>query len=474
MSKNDHISLPKLADKQSAILIKEPAILQDDQPSVLSTDDIDEPSSVILPHEDLKISSDLAQTTIDRLATLSELDYALERTEAAKFLNNMSVRSLDTLVKKSKSKIESDTSDSLVIDVEPHAEPVLDIALIVSLIYQILDDHIACTDAVKVAVTLWILMTWVIPVSYILPIAWINAPEKRCGKSTLLTLMGRMSKRSLSTSNITGSALFRSIESYKPTLFIDEIDTFINDNEGIRGVLNAGHCRDNCYIIRCVGDDNEPVPFNVFGAKAISGIGRIPDTLIDRSISLTLRRKMRNETKKRVRDLPASVTNLIQSKLARWADDSMTAIKAAKPVLPPYINDRAQDNWEILIKIAMILGDDWLEKAHRACIEISGSDSDEPSSNEQLLSDIKTVFSLNQTNRLLSRDLLTELCRDPEMSWSTYNEGKKITLRQIAKKLSGFKISSKDIRAHDLRGNEVRGKGYDVIDFQDAFSRYLS
>ncbi|MGE6482088.1 DUF3631 domain-containing protein [Psychrobacter namhaensis] len=474
MSKNDHISLSELADEQSAILIKEPAILQDDQPSVLSTDDIDQPSLDILSHENLKISSNLAQNAIDRLATLSELDYELERTEIAKSLNNMSVRSLDKLVKKAKSKVASEFSKGSVVDTEPYAEPVTDITLVADQISQILDDHIACTDAVKVAATLWILMTWVILASHILPIAWINAPEKRCGKSTLLTLMSRMSKRSLSTSNITGSALFRSIEQYKPTLFIDEIDTFINDNEGIRGVLNAGHSRDNPYIIRCVGDDNEPVPFNVFGAKAISGIGRIPSTLIDRSIPLTLRRKMKSETKKRVRDLPEDVTNIIKSKLARWSDDNLQAVKDAKTVLPVTINDRAQDNWEILLKIASILGDDWLEQAYKACIEISGSDSEEPSSNEQLLSDIRTVFILTKANRLLSRDLLTELRRDPEMSWSTLNHGKPITLRQIAKRLSEFKISSKDIRAHDLHGNEVRGKGYDITDFEDAFSRYLS
>lgn len=474
MSKNDHISLPELADKQSAILIKEPTILQDGQLSETTIDDIDEPSSVILPQEDLKISSDLAQATIDRLATLSELEYELERTETAKSLNNMSARSLDKLVKNARSKLEYETSDSLVVDTKPYAEPVLDIALIVSLIYQILDDHIACTDAVKVAVTLWILMTWVIPASHILPIAWINAPEKRCGKSTLLTLMSRMSKRSLSTSNITGSALFRSIESFKPTLFIDEIDTFINDNEGIRGVLNAGHSRDNPYIIRCTGDDNEPVPFNVFGAKAISGIGRIPDTLVDRSIPLTLRRKMRDETKNRVRDLPTDITNTIQSKLSRWSDDNLQAVKDARPVLPVTINDRAQDNWEILLKIALVLGDGWLERAYRACIEISGSDSDEPSLNEQLLADIQTVFNLNETNRLLSKRLLAGLCRDPEMIWSTLNHGKPITLPQISKRLSGFRISSKCMRTIDVNGKEARGRGYDINDFRDAFSRYLS
>ena len=474
MSKNNKVTPPEAIDERSVDTIKKPSILQDAQLLETTTDDIDQPSSVILPQENLKISSDLAQTTIDRLATLSELDYELQRTETAKSLNNMSVRSLDKLVKKAKSKIKSETSESLVVDTEPYSEPVSDIASVADQNYQILEDHIACTHAVKVATTLWILMTWFIPASHILPIAWINAPERRCGKSTLLTLMSRMSKRSLSTSNITGSALFRSIESYKPTLFIDEIDTFINDNESIRGVLNAGHSRDNPYIIRCVGDDNEPLLFNVFGAKAISGIGKIPSTLIDRSIPLTLRRKMRDETKKRVRDLPLDVTSMIQSQLARWSDDNLQVVKDAKPVLPVTINDRAQDNWQILFKIAMILSDDWLEKAHRACIEISGSDSDEPSSNEQLLSDIKTVFSLNQTNRLLSRDLLTELRRDPEMSWSTYNEGKTITLRQIAKKLSAFRISSRDLRAFDINGNEVRGKGYDVLDFQDAFSRYLS
>lgn len=474
MSKQNKATPPETVDEPLADTIKKPNILPGAQLLETTTDDIDEPSSGILPQQDLKVSSDLAQVTIDRLATLSELEYELERTEAAKSLNSMSVRSLDKLVRRAKGRLESESPDSLVVDIEPYAEPVADIALLADQISQILDDHIACTDAVKVAATLWMLMTWLIPASHFLPIAWINAPERRCGKSTLLTLMSRMSRRSLPTSNITGSALFRSIENHKPTLFIDEIDTFINDNEGIRGVLNAGHSRDNPYIIRCVGDDNEPVPFNVFGAKAISGIGKIPSTLIDRSIPLTLRRKMKSETKKRVRDLPENITNTIKSKLARWSDDNMLAVKAATPVLPVCVNDRAQDNWEILLKIAFILGDDWLEQAYKACIEISGIENDGPSIAEQLLADIRSVFKVKNTDRFLTRDLISGLCHDSEMLWATFNQGKRITARQIAKILGGFRISSKDIRAHDLRGNEVRGKGYDLSDFQDTFSRYLS
>jgi putative DNA primase/helicase len=472
MSKNNKVTPPEAIDEQSVDPIKKLSILPDAQPSKSTKDDIDQPSLDILSQNVPKISSEEAKAIINNIAKLPELDYQLARIDTAKFLN-VTLNAFDKLVKNVKNELDENTQ-SLVVDTKPSSEPVLDIALIVSLIYQILEDHIACTDAVKVSATLWILMTWLVPASDVLPIAWINAPEKRCGKSTLLTLMSLLSKKSLSTSNITKSALYRCIEAYTPTLFIDEVDTFINDDKEMRGILNAGHSLEHSKVLRCVGDDNKPVAFNAYGAKAISGIGKIPGTLIDRSISLTLRRKMKNESKKRLRELPIDVTKTIQSQLARWSDDNMLAVKAAKPVLPPHINDRAQDNWEILLKIALVLGDDWLEQAYKACIEISGLETEEPSLNEQLLADIQTVFNLHGTDRLLSKNLLAGLCRDPEMIWSTLNHGKPITLRQIAKRLSGFKISSKDMRTRDLRGNEARGKGYDVRDFEDAFSRYLS
>ena len=182
---------------------------------------------------------------------------------------------------------------------------------------------------------------------------------------------------------------------------------------------------------------------------------------------------MKNESKRRVRDLPVDVTNTIQSQLARWSDDNIIAVKAAMPVLPISVNDRAQDNWLILLKIATVLNDDWLEQAYKACIEISGVESNEPSSNEELLADIQRVFCLENTYKLLTKDLISALCRDPEMQWATINNGKPITPRQIAKRLSGFRVSSKDMRAHNLNGKNTRGKGYDISDFDDAFTRYL-
>jgi hypothetical protein len=44
-------------------------------------------------------------------------------------------------------------------------------------------------------------------------------------------------------------------------LLIDEADTFLRDNEELRGVLNQGH-RKGGQVIRTAGDDYEPRIFN--------------------------------------------------------------------------------------------------------------------------------------------------------------------------------------------------------------------
>ena len=249
---------------------------------------------------------------------------------------------------------------------------------------------------------------------------------------------------------------------------IDEVDTFIKDNEDLRGILNAGYSRDNPYIIRCAGDDNEPKEFFVYGAKALSGIGKIPSTIMDRSISLTLRRKHNHERRDRVRDLSRDTTDTIKAKLARWSDDNIVAIKDTKAMLPESINDRMQDNWEILLKVAQLLGEDWLNRAHKACIDISGIEHDEPSLNEQLLIDIKQIFDNKKATRIFSEDLLTALCSDPEMNWATYNRGQPIKQRQLANRLGEYKISSKQIRI-----GQDNKRGYDIADFKDTFKRYI-
>ena len=91
------------------------------------------------------------------------------------------------------------------------------------------------------AVALWIAMTWFIDDVDIAPLLIITAPEKSCGKSQLLEVCGRLVARPLPVASSSASFLFRAVEAWKPTILIDEADTFIRENEELKGLVNAGH-----------------------------------------------------------------------------------------------------------------------------------------------------------------------------------------------------------------------------------------
>ncbi|MDA8048546.1 MAG: hypothetical protein M0002_00775 [Rhodospirillales bacterium] len=69
----------------------------------------------------------------------------------------------------------------------------------------------------------------------------ITSPEKGSGKTTVLDLLERIVCKPMSVVNITPASVFRSIEKMKPTLLVDEADTFLTGKSELRGVLNAGH-----------------------------------------------------------------------------------------------------------------------------------------------------------------------------------------------------------------------------------------
>ena len=57
-------------------------------------------------------------------------------------------------------------------------------------------------------------------------------------------------QRPLPAANISSAAVFRSIESWKPTLLIDKADTFLKGNDDITGIINSGHNRSLAFVIR--------------------------------------------------------------------------------------------------------------------------------------------------------------------------------------------------------------------------------
>lgn len=353
----------------------------------------------------------------------------------------------------------------LVAEIEPYHEPVTHDEIYTAL-YSLVHEHMAIDEPLKVAFVLWVIFTYLTDISDIAPIAWITAPERQCGKSTLLGLFERVVNKPMAFNNITQAVLYRVMEQFKPTLLIDEIDTSIKDKKELLGIVNAGYSRHASNVPRMNQDKGGIVEkFDVFGAKVFSGIGEMKGTFASRAIRFELRRKTNSDKVKRFnkRTLPHETTNEIQSKVKRWAVDNRQAVQAVEtPLLQ--INDRDFDNWEILLQIATVLG--VYDKALQACLIICNR-KDEPSLNEMLLSDIREVFT---TERIKSVDLLARLNADDEKCWSTFKNGSPMDIYQLATKLRKFGITSKGMR---VAGEQGTVKGYEKADFVKVWANYL-
>lgn len=121
---------------------------------------------------------------IEYLANLSSYEYGLIRRQEAKALG-LNVSFLDKSIREA--KIDKD-DDSGFTDIEPW-ETAINLASLLDEISNTVLRFIVCEKEVADAAALWAAMTWVIDVIQVAPLAVITAPEKRCGKSQLLTLL---------------------------------------------------------------------------------------------------------------------------------------------------------------------------------------------------------------------------------------------------------------------------------------------
>ena len=105
-------------------------------------------------------------------------------------------------------------------------------------------------DYQATAVALWVFTSWFVEYLKFSPYILITSPMKECGKSQLLRCMANLSRRSLLTSNLSAAIVYRVIDMVRPTLFIDEVDTFLKNNDELIGIINAGIEKDGAKAAR--------------------------------------------------------------------------------------------------------------------------------------------------------------------------------------------------------------------------------
>ncbi|WP_405360396.1 DUF3631 domain-containing protein [Kitasatospora sp. NBC_00085] len=325
------------------------------------------------------------------------------------------------------------------------------------------------------AATLWVAATH-------LQCSWQHAPRlavvgpaKRCGKSRLLDVLAETVHQPMLTVNSSPAAIFRTISEEPPTLLVDEADTIFGSpkaaekNEEMRGLLNAGHQRDR-YVLRVVGNDHTPRKFPTFAMAAIAGIGDLPDTIMDRSIVIRMRRRAEGERVapyRTQRDRPA--LHAIRDKIARWTAPLADQALRLEPAMP--VEDRAADTWEPLVIIADLAGGPWPRLARQACkrmVDAEVQTEEDNPGGARILADIRRIFhTAGEPDSIATDQLLFNLNGDPEAPWAETSRGG-LTPRGLGAMLREFGISSGNVRMPD----GTQRKGYLRNKFLDAWRRY--
>ncbi len=406
-----------------------------------------------------------------RLAGLPLSQRALERKAVAKRFN-VPPGTLDILIKSFQPDEERNERSGRPVrtrEVEPWHAEVDGIALLDELAV-VVREYIVLSQPAADTAALWALHTHAIDACHYTPRFFITSPDKRCGNTLLLKVLGKVVARPLGAGNISPASFFRTIQAVQPTLLVDEFDAHKKDDEEMRGVINNGYERDN-PVIRCDPNTLEPLEFDTFAPCAIAAIGRTWATVEDRSIVIRLHRKKPSEKVRKLRRNHAPELDRLARMAARWAADHHDTILSADPEAPEALSDRAADIWTPLLAIAALAGGEWPARARHAALALSADGVVEDESlGAMLLSDLQGFLRGRTDSAFSTRTIIDHLVTLEERPWPSYGKARKaINAKQLADILKPFEVRSSTIRIGDSTP-----KGYRREDIERAAERYLT
>lgn len=317
-----------------------------------------------------------------------------------------------------------------------------------------------------VAVALWIAHAHLVEQFETSPILAVTSAEMRSGKTRVLDvveLLVPVPFRAIMPSEAVVYTILA--QRPRPTLLLDEADAIFGPRtaekyEGLRAILNAGNKQGTPVPrVKLDGKRREVDWFDVYGPKAVAGIGNLPATVHDRSIPIRMRRRAPTEPidKFRARAARADAEPIVLD----W-----TGVTVVTDVtVPEELNDRAADSWEPLIAVADAAGSPWPTMARLASIALSGDDEVPVSVGMRLLAEIRDVFA--DDNHLATGELLRRLHDLEDAPWGDWY-GSPLSARALAKLLGPYRIMPSLRRVHG-----APSRGYFRSDFADAWTRYV-
>jgi hypothetical protein len=261
-----------------------------------------------------------------------------------------------------------------------------------------------------------------------------------------------------------------------PTLLIDEIDSVFrskNDecSEALRAFANTGYRIGGIYGITEGDRKKTPTEFKTFAPMALAGKGEVvPESVMTRAIVIRLQKRMGAEEIEDFLedDLVAHQADSFREELQNWADYCAEDISFIRPEMS--VKDREREVWLPLFKIAHLAGEEWIKKAEVALANYQKDKSEDSLPRErELLGDVWKIFQRADKEKIKSSHVVIALTGLEDSEWNTYNYGKPISEKALAKKLRTYGIRPIQIRFED--GQNCRG--YLRNEVAVAVRRYL-
>lgn len=166
--------------------------------------------------------------------------------------------------------------------------------------------------------TAWTFATWLLEKWQSVPYLFFFGAYET-GKTRALEILSRLSSRGWLALYITPANLYRPLQDWKPTLFLDEAEVY-GDMKDILALLNGSYRRGQ-LVPRQVeaGKSYETEFFDCFGFKAIAGTKKLAQTLASRCIVF----RMTKATRKVKLFIDEKQCDALRNKLLKWRFDAL-------------------------------------------------------------------------------------------------------------------------------------------------------
>ena len=385
-------------------------------------------------------------------------------------------------------------------DPEPWAEPV-EIIDVIRELEELMRSVIYAPKEQCAAFAYFTLSTWFVNYCTYVPYGLRTSATKGCGKTALLSLFSKVVAGPRMCVDPSASVVYRIIEKCGPTLLLDEADTYLMKEDGLKGILNAGNTRETSVIARCAPKTFEPQYFRCFGPKIFAGIRAegVGAALASRCIIFRLQKKGRNEKRTPVGDIAPERIEMLRRKMARLAEDYGERLRADRNALPfpdSLDDDRVRNNWQTLLRLARFVSEGEMQRLIKVALVMSG-EKGEASRDERLLSNVREIVQRAQRggqngyplenwpfakvqrvsiahdskrgDYMTAEDISNALNDNLEWDWRMESFGRGITPEKVGRALGAFSKSVPIRALNNKRAYILDGEG----GLMQAFSRYL-